>query len=56
MSIRRLLDDTRGAVFAEYVVILTLIFIAAVVVWKGLHDSIEDDAREEYTSFGYPPD
>ncbi len=55
-GLRELLEDTRGAVFAEYVVILILVVVAAVSVWKSLHEGIEDDAAEEYTTFGYPPD
>lgn len=55
-GLRELVEDTRGAVFAEYVVILILVFVAAVGVWKSLHEGIENDARNEYTTFGYPPD
>ena len=55
-SFRELLEDTRGAIFAEYVVILVLVVIAAVSFWKSLHEGIENDASEEYTTFGYPPD
>ena len=55
-TLRELLEDTRGAVFAEYVVILILVVVAAVSFWKSLHEGIEDDANEEYTTFGYPPD
>ena len=54
-SPEELLDDEEGAVFAEYVVILILVVVAAVLVWQGLHDSIVDDAKAEYTTFGYPP-
>lgn len=54
--LRDLAEDTRGAVFAEYVVIVILVVVAAVAVWKQLHEGIRDDAREEYTTFGYPPD
>jgi Flp pilus assembly pilin Flp len=53
---RAFLEDSRGAVFAEYVVILVLVVVASVVVWKELHEGIEDDASAEYTTFGYPPD
>ena len=55
-GLRELIEDTRGAVFAEYVVILILVVVAAVSVWKSLHEGIENDASEEYTTFGYPPD
>ena len=55
-GLRALLEDTRGAVFAEYVVILILVVVAAVVVWKELHEGIRSDAADEYTTFGYPPD
>ena len=48
-SPEELLDDEEGAVFAEYVVILILVVVAAVLVWQGLHDSIVDDAKAEYT-------
>ena len=55
-DVRELLDDTRGAVFAEYVIILVLVVVASVLLWNRLHQSIEEDADEQYTSFGYPPD
>lgn len=55
-DLRALLEDTRGAVFAEYVVILILVVVAAVVVWHELHEGIREDAADEYTTFGYPPD
>ena len=50
-----LVDDTRGAIFTEYAVILLLVAVACIGVWNLLHDGIEDDARTEYVTFGYPP-
>ena len=55
-SWRDLLGDERGAVFAEYVVLVILIFVACILAWNALHDGIERDAREEYVKFGYPPE
>lgn len=35
-----LAKDTRGATMVEYVVIVTLIFIAALVAWQNLGKSV----------------
>ena len=51
-----LLEDQAGAMFVEYIAIVILVAIAVMAAWSLLEDSIEDDARENYTTFGTPPD
>ncbi|MDH5490819.1 MAG: hypothetical protein OEY14_02485 [Myxococcales bacterium] len=52
----RLARDERGATFVEYMVIMLLVAIVSLIAWSALEAAIEDDAREEYTTFGTPPE
>lgn len=52
----RLLEDEEGATFVEYIVVITLIAVAAIVAWSQFETAVEEDASEQYTTFGTPPD
>ncbi len=47
--------DERGAVAVEYVVVLILVIIAAITAWAQWRQAVENDASNEYQTFGYPP-
>ena len=47
--------DERGAVAVEYVVVLILVVIAAITAWVEWREAVENDASNEYQTFGYPP-
>ncbi len=45
---------TEGAVSVEYVVIMVLVALTSIIAWGALQDSVEEDADEQYQTFGYP--
>lgn len=51
-----LLRDEEGATFVEYIVVITLIAVVAIVAWSQFETAVEEDASEQYTTFGTPPD
>lgn len=50
-----LLADEQGATFVEYIVVLCFIAIFSVVAWKSYHNTIKNNAKNQYVTFGNPP-
>ncbi len=45
-KLSRLNKDTRGATMVEYVVIVTLVFIAALIAWQNLGKAVKDKTQK----------
>ncbi|MBX3246254.1 MAG: hypothetical protein KF901_03650 [Myxococcales bacterium] len=59
MSVRsrervRLLDDEVGGMTSEYLIVLVLVAIVAIVAWVRHYEAVRDDADVQYQEFGYP--
>ena len=53
---RELARDERGGVSLEYVTILIVVAIIAIGAWASFGRAVENDASNEYQTFGYPPE
>lgn len=49
-----LLEDQAGGMTSEYLIVLVLVAVIAIVAWADHYDAVREDADVQYQEFGYP--